>query len=297
MVYKCPDCDKEFQRKLHLENHLNKNKKCVKLTEEAKNSELYCKDCDKLFARKDNLQIHKTKCKGIKKNISTTASSPDITTEIQNNEHCTININNHVDNHVDNSIHNIDNSINTYNININFVINDVGKENTDYITDKMLLELINLYKTNKEKFIIELIKLIHCNEEHKDNMNMHLFSTSNLSNMYTKENEKWTVKKTQKYLREYTIQLLLNVKKKLAENEELEIFAKEKIIIHKLFELLVYGSDKSFKNIIRQIIWLLIENHAVIIENKKKYMKEQKELKNINEILKQKELKKQQTTV
>lgn len=180
----------------------------------------------------------------------------------------------------------------------NIIINDVGKENMEYITNEILSELINLYGNDEKKFIVELFKLIHCNTNHKENMNMHIASKTNTTYMKSKENDEWRVKETRRYLREYIISLLNFVKEKLDDNGKniinkiLKSFENSdddnNNVSFELFGILV--PNKFVKPILRQIILLLLDNHKIIMENKLKYVKQQKDLEYINKILKQKKI-------
>ena len=67
-----------------------------------------------------------------------------------------------------NNIHNGDNIQNIQNIQNNIIINNYGEENTDYITDDLLLTFLNvpynaIQKTNEE---------IHFNKDHPENKNI-----------------------------------------------------------------------------------------------------------------------------
>lgn len=65
--YKCKECDKEFKKKNHYDNHLNRKNKCYENESEEK-KKLECIYCDKLFSRHDSMMRHiKNSCKVFKK--------------------------------------------------------------------------------------------------------------------------------------------------------------------------------------------------------------------------------------
>ena len=110
-----------------------------------KKVEYKCEDCHKLFKHRSNYYRHrKHRCKKRKQPIT-----------------------------INNNIHNGDNIQNIQtNIQNNIIINNFGEENTDYISDELLLTFMNvpynaIQKTSEE---------IHFNDSHPENKNIKLMS-------------------------------------------------------------------------------------------------------------------------
>ena len=89
-----------------------------------------------------------------------------------NNNNNTVN-NNPVNN---NSVNN--NTVNNNNITINIhaagttVINELGQENKSYINDADMLELLRMCAQGGPAALLELIRMVHYNKDHPENMNV-----------------------------------------------------------------------------------------------------------------------------
>src|ERR1700761_5041717 len=109
--HKCPKCNKIFQKKSHLQDHLNRIKPCDK-----KNQKIKCEYCNKLYSRKDTLNRH----------INTIHA--DITNQTNNVKSKNANINNVGR---DQKIYNGDVTINNNNY---FVLCPFGNEEIDKLS-------------------------------------------------------------------------------------------------------------------------------------------------------------------
>lgn len=138
------------------------------------NNEFKCRYCNKIFTRKNNLNYHiKNRCK-LKKNINDELNK--MKKEIEE-----LKIKNNI---INNTIKN-----NQINSNNNIIINNFGSENTEYITDDMLKNLL-LQGSNS---IPSLIKQIHFNPNHPENHNIRI-KNKKLKYAEIRENNEWKYK-------------------------------------------------------------------------------------------------------
>jgi len=216
--YICNDCNKDFNTRQHLENHINKKKKCNEKTD------FNCIDCNKYFKSRYYLKQHQESCKEYKNstietNIDTIELKNAISFIINSNEsnenkvmllnkfktnmsndeinillkssitndgkisifYSTITkINQNNENHV-----NSHNTTNTFN---NIQVNQFGKEKIDYLDDDYFKSL--LQKKNIENAYINLTKDIHLRLDHPENRNIKV-TNINSKNAYIFENGKW----------------------------------------------------------------------------------------------------------
>ena len=125
-----------------------------------------CKNCNKVFSRKYTLKRHM-------------------------NNSCQKNTNINI---INNTINNTTNNVNIVN---NITINNIGQENTDTITDKVLERCANLCYLG----IIELFKLIHM--DINENKNLYLTSIKN-PYIYKYENNKWQIADSKEVIKKLT---------------------------------------------------------------------------------------------
>lgn len=196
-IYICPRCRHSTTIKTHMRKHLNRKRTCKPLysdisTEECKimledkkvgkELENECPYCHKKFTRIDNMKRHMEKCK----NISKITSQKEVYTQSE------------VDNLVDNLVNNMKTAYNNQDIinraiikelrnqidllmqnqgsnnityNTNIMLNAFGKENTNYIDNKLIE---NLIKTGPISSISKLLKYIHFNPDHTENHNIRI---------------------------------------------------------------------------------------------------------------------------
>tara|TARA_B110001452_G_scaffold225680_1_gene199728 strand:- start:99 stop:1013 length:915 start_codon:yes stop_codon:yes gene_type:complete len=153
-----------------------------------------CSYCCKEFSRIDNLNRHLKKCKIKKANEKETNKSEKNKIEIlekhntellkaveklliecSNNNKTTNNTNNHHNTNSNNTIHNTIN------------INNYGEEDTKYITQQFIVDLL---KNKPFKAIPEMIKHTYFNKEHPENQNIRI---TNKKEPYVKimKDNKW----------------------------------------------------------------------------------------------------------
>lgn len=300
MKFACPTCEKEFVRKVHLDNHLNKKTKCVKLTEEDKNNDFYCVGCSKLLSRKDHYTDHIKKCKKYyqhlvnSQNTTTTESHNTTTTSASHNSNNASDINHSKNNIAGNTNTLTDNSV----IN-NYYINDFGKENLDYISSKVISHILqNHIKEDiplgpKKEFdvISELAKAIHFNKEHKENMNIHFLSKTANTYVFSKNNdEEWLAEELMNFSEKYLKAVYTIARDIIVNDEELEFFSKEKNLLNKLNSKLYAVfvckyKDIYVKDFAKLLKKILIDNHDIVMDHTKKYKKQMKKQKLDKEIV------------
>lgn len=145
MKYKCEKCNKEFLQRGHYMRHINRKTDCsmidVKLEKQEDN--LTCERCNKTFSSRTSKWRHQKKyCKPVSMEEEIVSLKKKIT-ELSKKK-STINIKNTIE------------------------INPFGKENIEYIKDEYLRNAIKMPQYG----LPNLIRLIHFNKEHPENMNI-----------------------------------------------------------------------------------------------------------------------------
>jgi len=172
MKYQCLFCKKEFDKKYNYDRHRLHVKYCVENkiinNEKPKEKREKCEDCKKTFKNKYTLERHKLKnCQFSNTPVIDTSNIGKIeekeefekiinkTIKNMNKDFLVANI----------TINNYQNSkiINNYNN-----VNAFGKEDVSYITEEVIKNIFN----NPSSSVIKMIKEIHFNEEHPQNMNV-----------------------------------------------------------------------------------------------------------------------------
>ena len=152
--YQCHRCLKEFNHKGTYQRHLARKFPCKSPTEKSE-SKLKCHQCDKTFSSKQSLKRHqkKSECDRIQK-LETQQQEMQLKFDLLLEE---------FRNKPNNTTYNIQN---TYNVQIN----NFGCENISYITDQMLIKLMQ----NPKVAVPELLRHIHFNPEHPENRNIRI---------------------------------------------------------------------------------------------------------------------------
>ncbi len=161
-VKQCNRCLKIFMTNRNLEKHLNKTIPCD-MVEEPNVVEYQCEYCSRNFSFKSSMTRHqRLYCES--KNQYDRAIE-QVRTQIAFMIASNVLNNNPTNND------NTNNSNNTNEVSNN-TVNSFGKENTDYITKEMLMNLIQKYAANLHLLHITLSELIHYNNEHSENKNV-----------------------------------------------------------------------------------------------------------------------------
>ena len=150
--------------------HINRKNSCV---EEEKNANKTCTYCNKFFPRKDRLIKHMDTCK--KKPIEKVSEKPS---EISELKQIIIDMKEQITK-LENKptvINNNCNNNNSINIQQNIIL-PYGKEDLEHLTDKDYKQIF----TKGCYSVPELIKVIHCNTNKPQNMNIFI---KNLANEY-----------------------------------------------------------------------------------------------------------------
>ena len=150
---------------------------------------------------------------------------------------------------------NTTNSNNTQNNYI--IINAFGKENMDYITDNYVKKLLD--KDNGYNFIPKLLKEIHFNDEHKENMNVCIPNKKNsLAKIYN--GDKWILEGKRDTIEKMTDKAYKTIINKYDENE------------NKSWKKIVdddnYYDDENVQNKIQKSTELMIlNNQEEVVKN------------------------------
>tara|TARA_B110000208_G_scaffold189674_1_gene251749 strand:+ start:1046 stop:2041 length:996 start_codon:yes stop_codon:yes gene_type:complete len=146
---------------------LSNEEKLLKSHSNQEFNENQCSLCKKTFSRKDNLLRHITLCKNehfTENYISRNEVENILKIEREKSEYIINELKSQVE-----TLLKYQGSHNTYTTNYNIVLNQFGKENTDYISNDYIHSLI---KSGPVKSIPRLLKYIHFNPEHKENHNI-----------------------------------------------------------------------------------------------------------------------------
>jgi len=203
--FKCPKCNKIFNRKLHFDNHVNRKTPCIKekeettdlsselneiLTETNKNS-FKCRYCQKTFCRNDSLMRHinQNSCK-VKKELNDVYLSEIESLKKKLMDHANKISELNVERST-NIVSNSNNTINTVNNNVTNQINivSIGKEDMSKLTQEELLKIA----TSGVYYPIVAADIIHCNERLPDYQNILISNLrSNKGSVYSVGN--WVTK-------------------------------------------------------------------------------------------------------
>lgn len=152
---------------------------------------------------------------------------------------------------INNGTINRTNNINKGTVN-NYYVNDFGKENLDYITDKVVRKLLKKPGSALQNLIIK----IHFNEDHKENFNVKI---TNLNNPYgyIMQNNEWSIIK-KKELIERILEDKIDI---------LDIYINEGDPLYKKKELIEEMAENNSKLLLDMIFNTLINNSKLVIKN------------------------------
>ena len=150
---------------------------------------------------------------------------------------------------------NTTNSNNTQNNYI--IINAFGKENMDYITDNYVKKLLD--KDNGYNFIPKLLKQIHFNDEHKENMNVCIPNKKNsLAKIYN--GDKWILEGKRDTIEKMTDKAYKTIINKYDENENKSW---KKIVDDDNY----YDDDNVQNKIQRSTELMILNNQEEVVKN------------------------------
>ena len=185
VVHACPTCDRQFGRKQHLDKHLKKKSKCSAQDMLCRPHE--CPSCEKSFKHQCNLSRHKSVCKGVVSDVQ--ALQAEVAQLRQQVQQLT------VGSLAGPSV--IDNSINDNRTQVlNVTINNYGSEKQDYLETMTYPQLKKILKLSPDnESLLNMIKFIHNNKDHPENINIRLESKdSDVINVF--KNSVWREEKT-----------------------------------------------------------------------------------------------------
>ena len=177
---KCKKCYKSFSRISIKNNH---ELTCNGL------SKLQCETCYRFFSCKQGKYKHKKNVKCLAPppppSEELTVKSDTLSSSYTNNEN-SHNHNNSING--DHNTMNVDNSTNNT-LNIQIHTNKFGEENLDYIRNNPnIVQLMNQFAKKGVYGLTDIVKLIHCNEDHPENNNIVIVNMKN-DDVYTNDND------------------------------------------------------------------------------------------------------------
>lgn len=210
----CPHCSYTTLKRYNLDRHIEKQHKTAQNhSKTAQNhshvaqnhsrsnrtSEHVCDECKKQFKNNYRLQRHIPICKGVSNPLQCPTCKEIFNSQPSKSRHVTAktcvapiqpmeNTNEQLFVHSSHNANNLNHSNNTTTINNNITINNYGHENTDYITDELLLKCLEA-QASGVKVILESMWF---NDEHPENHNVKLYSLKQALVHVVKDNE-WNV--------------------------------------------------------------------------------------------------------
>jgi hypothetical protein len=260
-VHTCKDCNKDYASYQSLCNHRTKkhitSSNSIEQHKTALNNihirEFNCRKCNKSYKHQQSRSRHEKICKNTNQEI------------IEKNDlikKCNIIENNGTINNTNNGTIN-----NTNNITNNITINNYGKEDTSYVSEKFMLNIIRRLIKNDESskdIMPHLIKNIYFNEYHKDNNNLQINNIrSPIAKVY--KDDKWLYIDKNKIIKE-THDNSVNFTENWA-NINKEIVpknTKDKIKDYKQIHSKQYDNKKEIFDEITKLAYIYYKNH---IEN------------------------------
>ena len=177
VIYKCEFCQFQTTNKTDYTRHKSKKKKCGNtFTEEVvEHKSAVCKYCGSEFTSMNNMYRHqKYRCK-LKDIVREDISIPSIAPVIHIHNHHTIT-------NITNNVTNITNN--------NIVINNFGSENTEYLSNDKLKEILCNGGSYMDDAISGYVKAIHFDEEYPENHNIAI-TNKKVVHGYKYVNGKW----------------------------------------------------------------------------------------------------------
>ena len=215
-----------------------------------------CGGCFRNFSRADSLKRHKKKnCLETKKTSETELIIENMKRELEKAKLEKLIMLNEMDKLLDKV-----GDTNIQNQQINIHINNYGTENTDYITEGFLKNLLD----TPYNALPKLLKNIHFNPEHPENHNIKI-TNKKLPFIGIWRDNKWVVKDKHEMLVDI-VDKGFNILDDKYQSTQKEIESQKKIILNK-FQDQYYDKDKTLlKNLNKDVELLIINNSKMIKE-------------------------------
>ena len=191
----CNICQVNIKDYKNIKRHLQSNRH--KKMEELKNNIKLCLSCTcgKTYTQSSNLSRHRKKCDIYINRVTVNQSNNSIVTNLMEQNKLLSEQNDDLKKQImmllEKGINNVTNSNNTTTNNIEtqnvIVVNSFGKENTEYITERIVSKLI---QNGPFTCLPKIIEKIHFDPEHPENHNI---KVTNQNNNYAKivKDNKW----------------------------------------------------------------------------------------------------------
>lgn len=191
----CNICQVNIKDYKNMKRHLQSNRH--KKMEESKNNINLCLSCPcgKTYTQSSNLCRHRKKCQIYINKVTVNQSNNNIVNNLMEQNKLLSEQNDDLKKQImlllEKGINNVTNSNNTTTHNIEtqnvIVVNSFGKENTEYLTDKIVAKLI---QTGPFTCLPKIIEKIHFDPDHPENHNI---KVTNQNNNYAKivKDNKW----------------------------------------------------------------------------------------------------------
>lgn len=189
--FKCFVCNMGFKSKMNLEKHTTNSKLHAKRVASSETSFHVC-DCGKQYSYRQSLHIHKKRC-----NINPSRNQK-LETKIEN-------LQNQIEQlliaQAGRAITNTTtNHIGTQNNNVHITVNAFGKENVDYITNKVCLQIVNQVFNS----IPAAAHIVFFNPDHPENHNIKIPNKKEPYAMVMKDNQQWEIMDRKQAIAEMT---------------------------------------------------------------------------------------------
>lgn len=184
--FRCIVCNTGFKSKKNLEKHTINSKLHLKRISSSDAEPHQC-ECGKQYSYRQSLHLHKKRCKF---NPSTQQNLESKIEKLQNQieqlliaQTCSSTTN-----------------IGTQNNNVHITINAFGKENVDYITNKVCLQIVNQVFNS----IHTAAHIVFFNPDHPENHNIKIPNKKEPYAMVMKDNQQWEIMDRKKAIAEMT---------------------------------------------------------------------------------------------
>lgn len=189
--FRCFVCNVCFKSKMNLEKHNTNSKLHLKRVASSETSTHIC-DCGKKYSYRQSLHLHKKRCQI---NPSTQQKLEKKIENLQNQIEQLL-----IAQTGNNTIATTTNNIGTQNNNVHITVNAFGKENVDYITNKVCLQIVNQVFNS----IHTAAHIVFFNPDHPENHNIKIPNKKEPYAMVMKDNQQWEIMDRKKAIAEMT---------------------------------------------------------------------------------------------